>query len=267
MNDKMFLWLAVVFYFASVVLTARRLKTGSVLAGAHWMNLALMVIGFFLHTVFLAMRGESVHRCPLTNLFEVQAFIAWSAVLFYLLIGTAYRVSFLGAFTAPLALAICLAGLVVPGLDAPGVVESVKRSAWVEFHAAIAIMAFGAFGLAVVVAAMFLKQERQLKAKRMTPTFLLMPSIQQLDTIQFRLVVLGFILWTAGMAGGVASYRLVGEWAMGKNAWASLVWLLYAGWVGMRSSRWIHSRKSAWLTIGLFIFSLGGYWGVTLLTP
>lgn len=266
MNDRLFLWLAVAFYFASVVLTARRLKTASGMAGAHRMNVALMVCGFALHTVFLAMRGEEVHRCPLTNLFEVQAFIAWSAVLFYLMIGTAYRVSFLGAFTAPLALAICLAGLVVPGLDVPVAVESAKRSAWVEFHAAIAIMAFGALGLAVVVAAMFLKQERQLKSKRMTPTFLLMPSIQQLDTIQFRLVVLGFALWTAGMAGGIVSYRLVGEWAMGKNVWASLVWLMYAGWVGMRLSRSIHSRKSAWLTIGLFVFSLGGYWVVTLLT-
>jgi ABC-type uncharacterized transport system permease subunit len=265
MNDRLLLWLASAFYCGTVILTARRLKSTASLGGAHRLNLILMLCGFALHTTFLMVRGESLQRCPLTNLFEVQAFVAWSAVLFYLLIGTAYRVSFLGAFTGPLALALCLAGLVVP-LDVVAS-EPLKRSAWVEFHGAIAIMAFGAFGLACVVAAMYLKQEHQLKAKRLSPSFLQMPSIQQLDVMQFRLIVTGFIMLTAGMVGGVMSYRVVGEGAAGKNVWAVTVWLLYGGWLAAKLAGVMHGRRAARLTIVVFVILLGGYWGVTLLKP
>ena len=108
----------------------------------------MAIAGFALHTVFLYLRGQAVGRCPLTNLFETQAFIAWAAVLFFLLIGPSYRVSFLGAFTAPLVLLICLAALILlPDAVQP---QPATRSAWVEFHAAIAILASGAFALAFV---------------------------------------------------------------------------------------------------------------------
>ncbi len=263
MNDRLFLWLAVAFYAGSVGLTLRRLKSAAPLEGAHRINLALMVCGFALHTAFLYLRGHEISRCPLTNLFEVQAFVAWAAVLFYLLIGMAYRVSFLGAFTAPWAMAICLAGLIVP-VDVRAA-EPILRSAWIEFHAAIAIVACGAFGLATVGSVMYLRQEHQLKNKRLTPSFLLMPSIQQLDVIQWRLMVTGFVLLTVGMIGGFVSYRMGGHWTVIKIIWASVIWLAYGGWLAARGAGWMHGRKAAWAVMALFVSMLGGYWIVELI--
>lgn len=263
MTDRTFLWLAQILYAVSCLLTIRRLRAGGASEALHRANFIAMVGGFILHTGFLYLRGQVLHRCPLTNLFESQAFVTWAAVLFYLMIGSAYRVSFLGAFTAPLVLVICLVALLMP-VDVPHA-EPLTRSAWIEFHAAIAIVAFGAFALAFVTSAMYLFQERQLKTRRLTPSFLFMPSIDQLEKINFRLLVMGIGMFSAGMVGGVISYRIVHQWSAPKIVWAWTVWLVYAGLVAAQLLRSARGRKVALATIALFILTLVGYWGVGLL--
>jgi len=264
-TDRTFLWLAQAFYAVSCVLTLRRLRAGGSGATLQRANYGAMAAGFVLHTVFLYMRGQAVGRCPLTNLFETQAFIAWAAVLFFLLIGPSYRVSFLGAFTAPLVLLICLAALIL----LPDVVQAqpASRSAWVEFHAAIAILASGAFALAFVTGAMYLHQESQLKRRRLSSSFLLLPSIEQLDTINIRLLILGFVMLTVGMLGGLVSYHIIGHWTKPKIIWAVSVWILYGGLLVGRAVWTFRGRKVAVASMASFVFMLAGFWGVSLLGP
>ncbi|MEY5014401.1 MAG: cytochrome c biosis protein CcsA, partial [Verrucomicrobiota bacterium] len=69
---------------------------------SRWYFLSI-VGGFGFQIAWLAERGEVLRRCPLTSSFDVLVFIAWSMVLFYLVIGPVYRVSLLGLFTAPAA--------------------------------------------------------------------------------------------------------------------------------------------------------------------
>jgi ABC-type transport system involved in cytochrome c biogenesis permease subunit len=265
MTDRTFLWLALVFYGASCIVTLRRLRTAGGGPGLQQANYAAMVAGFALQTVFLYLRGRALGRCPLTNLFETQVFVTWAAVLFFLLIGPSYRVSFLGAFTAPLVLVICLAALLLP-VDVVHA-EPLSRSAWVEFHAAIAIVASGAFALAFVTGAMYLIQERQLKTRRLTSSFLLLPSIEQLDVIHFRLLIMGFGMLTAGMVGGIISYHIVGHWTVPKIIWASSVWLLYGALVAARGLWTLRGRKVALASMVSFALMLVGFWGVSLFQP
>lgn len=265
MTDRTFLWLALALYAAGGILTVRRLRGGVALPALERMNHIVMLCGFALQTIFLYLRGQSVGRCPLTNSFETTAFIAWAAVLFYLLIGPSYRVSFLGAFTAPLVVAMCLIALLALS-DAPGVVPLV-RSPWVDFHAAIAILACGAFALAFVAGGMYLLQERQLKTRRLSSSFLLLPSIEQLEVINFRLLVMGFAMLTAGMIGGVISYRIVGHWTTPKIVWAASVWILYGAIVLARAFWSLRGRKIAFVSMISFVLTLTGFWGVNLLRP
>jgi HemX protein len=255
MNGHLFIGLALVCYATRCALTLRR-------AGGR-LNYLTMLAGFALHTAFLYLRGQQVHRCPLTNPFEITVFIAWAAVLFYLLIGPAYRVSFLGAFTAPLALALGLIALLGVS-DAPRT-EPLSRSGWVDFHAAIAILACGAFGLAFVTGIMYLIQERQLKTRKLSSTFLLFPPIEQLDVINYRLVLLGFIMLTAGMIGGVISYRIVGHWTTPKIVWAVVVWLLYGALITARHLWSVRGRRSALVSVVSFAFVLVTFWGLSAL--
>jgi ABC-type transport system involved in cytochrome c biogenesis permease subunit len=265
MTDRTFLWLAQVFYAASCAVTVRRLRAGGSGPNLQRANYAVMAAGFALHTMFLYLRGQALARCPLTNLFETQAFVAWAAVLFFLLIGPSYRVSFLGAFTAPLVLVICVAALLSP-VDVPHTAP-LAHSAWIEFHAAIAVVACGAFALGFVTGAMYLFQERQLKTRRLTSSFLLLPSIEQLDVIHFRLLIMGFAMLTAGMIGGVISYRIVGHWTTPKIIWASAVWVLYGALVTARGLWTLRGRKVAVASMASFALTLVGFWGVNLLPP
>src|SRR6202051_983362 len=81
-------------------------------------NFFAVGLGFIFQTAFLSVRGHALGRCPLTNLFEVFIFLAWSVALIYLLVGPTYRLSLMGAFTAPLVFALQTFALLAP-IDVP----------------------------------------------------------------------------------------------------------------------------------------------------
>jgi len=259
MTDRNFLWLAEVFFAVSVLLTGQRWRAGEAGGTLHRANYLAMLTGFILQTAFLYLRGLAVGRCPLTTMFEMTIFIAWAMVLFYLLIGPSYRVSFLGAFTAPVVLA--LVAVVLLGMnDAPRALP-LNRSPWVDFHAAIGVVACGALALAAVVAGMYLRQEGQLKSRRPGRALLLLPAVEQLAVINYRLLVLGFVMLTVGMAGGVVA----GPWTPAKTAWAVAAWAGYGALVAGRLTGRLHAYRLARWTIGLFGLVLIGFWLVYLL--
>lgn len=259
MSDRDYLWLAQLFYAATIGLTIWRWRGGGRTATQR-ANFATMLCGFVLHTAFLAMRGHELARCPLTNPFETLAFIAWAAVVFYLLIGTAYRISFLGSFTAPLVLAISVFALVAAS-DVPQPRPSVSTP-WVEFHAAIAILAVGAFALGFVAGAMYLMQERQLKTRQLGPAFLQMPSIDKLDKINFRLIIMGFVMLTVGVVGGFISYRIVGHTGTPKIVWAVGAWIVYAGLLAARLVWSVRGRRITVASMVSFAVMLATFWGI-----
>jgi ABC-type transport system involved in cytochrome c biogenesis permease subunit len=252
--DRSILWIALGCYAIASVLTVRRLQGGGGVAALHRLNLGVMLAGFALHTTAMALRGQQLMRCPLTNGFESMVFLTWAALLFYLLIGPSYRLSFLGAFTAPLVLAICLVALLTP-IDVPHA-KPLNRSAWVEFHAAIAVLAYGAFALSCVVGGMYLVQERQLKTRRLTSAFLLLPPVDQLDGINYRLLLMGFGMLTVGMVGGMISYRIVGHWTTAKIVWAWFIWVMYAGLLTVRMIWSVRGRKLATASMVAFACAL-----------
>src|SRR5437870_6229637 len=96
-------------------------------------NFFAIGLGFIFQTAFLSIRGHALGRCPLTNLFEVLIFLAWSIALIYMLIGPAYRLSLMGAFTAPLVFLIQVFALIAP-IDM-GHATKLQPNAWLEFHA------------------------------------------------------------------------------------------------------------------------------------
>ncbi len=264
MTDRCFFWLALAFYIGACGLTHRRIRDNRAASSLHHINVLLIVIGFLLQLVGLVLRGQVLQRCPLTNPFEVTMFIVWALVLFYLVIGPSYRVSFLGAFTAPVVTLLLLTGLLAT-TDTPHP-PALKHSPWIEFHAAIGIMACGAFALACVVAAMELKQEWQLKSHHPGPIFRLLPPVEQLDVIGVRLLMLGFVLLSIGMIGGAISNRIVDAWPLPKVAWAWTTWLVYAALLAARTVGNWHGRRAALATMAAFVFLLTTYWGTSWLT-
>src|SRR6266705_4162177 len=98
--DRNLLIVSTFCFLAAVLRTAMELRSG--VFRPMQFNFFSIGLGFIFQTAFLSMRGHALRRCPLTNLFEVLIFLCWSIALIYLLVGPGYRLSLMGAFTAPL---------------------------------------------------------------------------------------------------------------------------------------------------------------------
>ena len=109
---------------------------------------------------------------------------------------------------------------------------------------------------------MYLNQERQLKTRHLGRSFLLLPPIEQLDTINFRLLIMGFGMFTVAMIGGIVSYEIVGHATRMKVPYAVAAWCLYAALLG---ARWLASWRGRRVAIGsmvAFALVLVAYWGL-----
>jgi ABC-type uncharacterized transport system permease subunit len=221
------------------------------------MNFYAILTGFILQTAFLYMRGQQLGRCPLTNLFEVLVFMSWAMVLFYLVIGPTYRLSLLGAFTSPLVFIFQTGALLFPAIDTPAIPKAANT--WLELHAAISIVAYGAFALACVAGVMYLAQERQLKTHQIHSIFYHLPPIRDLATANRRLIIVGLGLLTVGIVAGFASGNV---WA---HAWSAGVWLLYGFILAAEMRHRLSPRLGAWLSVVAFAVVLGTLWGLDLI--
>ena len=142
--DRFFLVISTFCFLLAVVRTGFAMRAG--LYRPVRFNFFAIIAGFAFQTAFLSVRGHALGRCPLTNLFEVFVFLAWSVALIYLLIGPAYQLSLMGAFTAPLVFVLQAFSLVAPLDRPPG--PRLPANPWLEFHASISLIAYGAFALA-----------------------------------------------------------------------------------------------------------------------
>lgn len=210
------------------------------------LQFAIMLAGFVLQSGFLYVRGQQIGRCPLTNIFELLVFLSWATVLFYVVIGPAYRVSLLGAFTAPLAFALQALAFLA-GADTPAARSTVPVNAWLEAHAAFSILAYGAFLLAALAGAMFVIQDRQLKSRRLGASFFQLPPIQALGVANARLLLAGFVLLSVGMLAGFGVGQSPSPYKLG---WSIGVWLLYGSVLLLRWLRHLAPRRMALISIG-----------------
>jgi HemX protein len=254
--DRTLLILSSICFLAAVVRTGAALRAGNFRPGRF--NFLAIAGGFALQSAFLSVRGHSLGRCPLTNLFEVLVFLAWSVALIYMLVGPVYRLSLMGAFTAPLVLVIQGFALLAP-IDTT---HSVKLSpnSWLEFHASMSMIAYGAFALACIAAVMYLVQERQLKTRQLHSIFYHLPPLTDLFDAITRLLWWGFGLYTLGLVSGF----FVGQpLPRAQVLCAFAVWLLYAAILQGRHLRRLAPKRVAALCIVGFGAALTLLWGIT----
>jgi ABC-type uncharacterized transport system permease subunit len=215
-------------------------------------------LGFVFQTAFLSIRGHALGRCPLTNLFEVFIFLAWAIALIYMLVGPAYRLSLMGAFTAPLVFLLQAFALIAP-IDVQHPFKAPANS-WLEFHASISIIAYGAFGLACIAGVMYLIQERQLKTHQLHSIFYHLPPLTDLFAAITRLLWWGFVLYTFGLVSGFFTGRPLPRVQV---VAAIGVWLLYAAILQGRHLRRLAPKRVAALCVVGFSVALTLLWGIT----
>jgi HemX protein len=254
--DRQLLIISTACYLAAIVRTIVALRAGSFRPGRF--NFLAVGLGFIFQTAFLSIRGHALGRCPLTNLFEVLIFLGWSIALIYMLIGPAYRLSLMGAFTAPLVFVIQAFALLAP-IDKPHG-PKMPANSWLEFHASISLMAYGAFALACVAGLMYLVQDRQIKTHQLRTVFYHLPPLSDLFEAITRLLWWGFALYTLGLVSGF----FIGQpLPLVQVVCAFGVWVLYAAILQGRHLRRLAPKRVAALCIIGFSVALTLLWGIT----
>lgn len=252
---SIFLLAATLTFAAAVVQALLALRSG------RWKQdntqILLMAIGFVLQTAFLYHRGQEVGQCPMKSLPDILVFIGWSVVLLYFLVGSGFRLSLLGVFTAPLVTVV--QGLALLQGFNPYAVKG-KINALVELHAAMALIAYAAFALGCITGIMYLVQERLLKQHRIGGLFYQLPPIQGLAKAIQRLVSLGLVLLSVALAISFALHTPVSN---PKLVFSWIVWGLYAV---IAFFMWRHvtsPRRTAWLAVVGFVLPFISLWIVT----
>ena len=269
LSDRHFFLLAVVFYglstIYSVFLWRRGFRTDDRI------NYLLLLAGFAPHTTAMVLRGFRLDRCPVNNLYEALIFVAWTTLAAYLIIGLYRRLRFLGAFAAPILLAIGVFAL-MPPLDRPHGPKPDFHTDWGSIHGALILLACGAFGLSAVAGATFLMQEHDLKYNKRRAIFSLLPPIQRLDRVIAATLLGGVLFLSVGLALSpllVKEKESQGVEFRGDPIllYSILIWLVYVTLLFLRFRFSQGGRRFAWGVVGSFMFLLLTFWGVMLLSP
>jgi ABC-type uncharacterized transport system permease subunit len=232
-------------------------KDGLVVVGR-----TLLAAGLFAHVGSLALSwpalGFGVSSWRGGQLFSLLAAVT---VAGYLALDLKYRLPVAGAFVAPITVAVMVpAHLVHSGSRAvsPGIVNSVALAV----HVASASLGTAALALAFGLSLVYLASEKQLKSKHPGRLFARLPSLELIDRVGWKLVVLGFICLSVTIATG----SLVNKEATGaifvlapKQGFALLAWGLLATLIQARLVAGWRGRRVALLVITGFVLLVGTY--------
>jgi ABC-type uncharacterized transport system permease subunit len=215
-----------------------------------------MAAAFLGQFAFLYLRGQQRGACPLRELGEVLVFLAWSLTMFYLIVGHTYRVSLLGVFTAPVVVVFQCAAM-VPGLLTPNPPRCTGVSPWLEGHAAMSVLSYGALALAAVAGVMFLVLDRQLKEQSLASgLFRNLPPASYLLVSLTRLLRIGVLLLTFGLGSGAMTMHAGSTGVPHHLVVAVGTWVGYLVLLGVQHVRGLAGRRAAWSAVLLFVASL-----------
>ena len=247
-----FIYPAIILYFV-----ATGLWLGFFLAqreglcrGGAW----VMAAGLGFHTLDLVLRTLSRGYLPAATPGEALAVFDWALVAAFLFFNWRYPIKVLGVLAAPLAALILSGSLILP--RGAGEVAPMLQSFWLLFHIALALLGNAALTLAFLVGILYLIQERQLKAKKFGFFYHRLPSLEQLDHLNYYSLTLGFPLLT----GGIISGSLYAQYTLGrffsldpKEILTYIAWFIYAVLLHERLTMGWRGRRAALMAIWGFL--------------
>jgi ABC-type transport system involved in cytochrome c biogenesis permease subunit len=155
--------------------------------------------GVLAHTFLIGMQTMQAGHAPLVGTTAALSAFVWLLGLSYLYVELTSDVRAMGA-----PVALMLAALaIIPALD-PVVNERppVLRSPLFTFHVLSMLFAYASFGLACVIGITYVLLFKEIKAKHLGFFYARLPSLQSLDAMNGRAVMVGWIFLTVGVAIG-----------------------------------------------------------------
>jgi ABC-type uncharacterized transport system permease subunit len=205
----------------------------------------VLLLAVLSHAGFLGTNWILGGQVPTADIHQALAVMSLLVVLVFLVTAQRRgRLRVLGAFITPVTLLLFMGAAFRRSVAVP---QSVK-SALLPVHVAANVLGLVAFAIAFAAAIAYLIQERQLRKKRISGLFERLPSLDVLDSLGLRAVLIGFPLLTVGVITGTiwavrtnpSSFALSAAQSLGLLAWLLFAAVLFlrvaAGWRGRKAA-------------------------------
>ena len=226
---------------------------------------------------------------PISNLYESLYFLVWGISLGQLLIEREYQSPIISSIAIPIELlTIAFACFVLPeDLKLSSNLVPALRSSWLIMHVSVVMLSYAALIIGSLLSAsvLFINKNQPLQIRsssqgiggfKISNSYALKNIIQpiefshseELDTLSYRSILVGFVLLTLGLiSGAVWANEAWGTWWSWdpKETWAFITWLFYAAYLHMRISKGWQGRRPALLATTGFFVVLICYVGVNFL--
>lgn len=226
---------------------------------------SLAWLGTFFLAVSVALRGLSVGRAPLGNMFEFAVVACLFAMLAFCVWSTRRDLRWLGLFVVTPVLLVLGLALVSWYTEAAELMPSLQ-SYWLVIHVTVAVLAMAIFFIGAVTGTLYLVQDRVEQSGRVS---LLnhFPSAKILERLTYGLHVVAFPLWTFTLIAGAIWARQA--WASywnwdPKEVWTFVIWVVYAAYLHARVTSGWSKQRATYIALAGFVCILINYGVVNL---
>lgn len=188
-----------------------------------------VAMGLLFQTIAIGIRSSQTGHGPYTTSYEVAMFLAWFMVVIYFLTEWKYKIKDLGAFVIPLVFFVMLISVFLS--KEAGLVPESEVRFWLTIHRTLSLIGYAALSIAFAAGIMYLIQEHQVKTKKLGIMYFRMPSLEVLDDLNFKVITIGFPLFTLGfMTGSIWNTKIdqaFFSWDLARTMPLVVAWLIY----------------------------------------
>ena len=233
-------------------------KLGGIAGSLAWLATALLGVSVLL-------RGLSVMRAPLGNMFEFSVVACFCAMAAFCIWSTRRDLRWLGIFVVTPVLLVLGIALVWWYTEAAELLPSLQ-SYWLVIHVTVAVLAMAVFFIGAVTGILYLVQDRTEREGRVS-ILNRFPSSRALERLTYGLHVVAFPLWTFTLIAGAIWARQA--WASywnwdPKEVWTFIIWVVYAAYLHARVTSGWSKQRATYIALAGFVCILINYGVVNL---
>jgi ABC-type transport system involved in cytochrome c biogenesis permease subunit len=199
------------------------------------------------HTFIIGMQTMQVGQVPVFGMASAISMFVWLLAVAYLYTEVTTDERAMGVFILPLIIALQLIPAFTAGVD---VRSPVLRGPLFGIHVSSLLFAYASFALACVIGITYVLLFKEIKTKHLGVFYARLPSLQVLDQMNQRAIVVGWVFLTIGLIAGVvfaieAQVPSMLSLDDPKIFVALICWLVYSfelfaarriGWAGRRAA-------------------------------
>jgi cytochrome c-type biogenesis protein CcsB len=233
-------------------------KIGGIAGTLAWLGTVLLLVS-------VVLRGASVARAPLGNMFEFAVVACFFVMLGFSLWSTRRDLRWLGLFVVTPVLLVLGIALVSWYTEAAELMPSLQ-SYWLVIHVTVAVVATAVFFLGAAMGVLYLWQDRVERsgARSVLNRF---PPSRSLERLTYVLHIIAFPLWTFTLIAGAIWARQA--WASywnwdPKEVWTFVIWVVYAAYLHARVTSGWSKQRATYIALVGFVCILINYGVVNL---